>query len=125
MADASGGAAQTTGHTDHEMIAIYMAKTNFAKVTYRFGRRNPPVRERVSLMNARLKSAAGEVRVVMNPRCKELVRDFEQVSYKEGSSVIDKDRDRDRTHLTDALGYLVWEEFGPKKRFGGQGRALL
>ena len=92
----------------------------YAYITYRFGKKNPSVRDRVGLVNARLRSAAGEVNVVVDRRCRELIKDFEQVSYKDGSSVIDKDRDRERTHLTDALGYLTWEEFGPKKQYGGQ-----
>ena len=32
------------------------------------------------------------------------------MGYKENSRVIDKDRDPTRTHLSDALGYLVWQE---------------
>jgi len=32
------------------------------------------------------------------------------VSFKEGTNQIDKDRDRLRTHLSDALGYLLWQE---------------
>lgn len=124
MADASGGNARTTGSTDHEMIRTHMAKAGPARVSYRFGKKNPSVRDRVALVNARLRSAAGEVNIRVDPRCRELIKDFEQVGYKEGSSVIDKDRDRERTHLTDALGYLIWEEFGPKKRYGGQSLSL-
>ena len=52
----------------------------------------------------------GERRLAIHPRCKELIKDFEQVTYKENSLVIDKDRDPKRTHLSDALGYLVWQE---------------
>ena len=49
----------------------------------------------------------------------ELIKDFEQVVYKgEAASVIDKERDRRRTHLSDALGYLVWQEFRPKRPSG-------
>ena len=46
-------------------------------------------------------------------RCKELIKDFEQVAYKEDTNLIDKDKDRQRTHLSDALGYLVWQECRP------------
>jgi hypothetical protein len=48
--------------------------------------------------------------LLVHPRCKELIADFEQVIYKENSQVIDKERDSRRTHLSDALGYLVWQE---------------
>jgi len=45
-----------------------------------------------------------------DPKCKELIADLEQVSYLEDSTQIDKDKDRRRTHLSDALGYLIWQE---------------
>jgi hypothetical protein len=46
----------------------------------------------------------------VDPTCRELIEDFEQVSYEEDSTQIDKDKDRKRTHLSDALGYLIWQE---------------
>ena len=54
---------------------------------------------------AKLESAAGERKLAVHRRCKELIKDFEQVMYKDNSQVIDKDRDPKRTHLSDALGY--------------------
>ncbi|MES1257290.1 MAG: hypothetical protein ABUS51_02625, partial [Acidobacteriota bacterium] len=71
---------------------------------------NPPVRERVAAVNARLRNAHGDVRLLVDPKCRELIADFEQVSYKEDSVQVDKDKDRRRTHLSDALGYLVCQE---------------
>jgi hypothetical protein len=115
---------QTTGLSDYSMIQTYMAASENLKISYRFGSKNPPVRDRVGLVNAKLKSAAGEVNLLVHPKCRELVKDFEQVAYKEGSGVVDKDRDRERTHLSDALGYLVWDQFGPRKRFGEQKQSL-
>jgi len=58
-----------------------------------------------------LRNAAGETRLFINSKCKELIEDFEQVSYKADSMQIDKEKDRRRTHLSDALGYLLWQEF--------------
>ena len=43
---------------------------------------NPPVRDRVSLVNARLRNARDEVQLFVDPKCKELIDDFEQVSYR-------------------------------------------
>jgi hypothetical protein len=64
----------------------------------------------VNVLNARLKTASGRVSLFIDRRCRELIKDFEQVQYAEGTAEIDKARDRNRTHLTDALGYLVWQE---------------
>jgi hypothetical protein len=67
------------------------------------------VRERINLTNRQLKSASGRVGLVVDPGCKELIKDLEQVCFKADTNQIDKDRDRMRTHLSDALGYLIWQ----------------
>jgi hypothetical protein len=53
-------------------------------------------------------------------KCKELIMDFEQVAFKANTYQIDKERDRLRTHLSDALGYLLWQECVPVKEIGEQ-----
>jgi hypothetical protein len=39
--------------------------------------------------------------------------------------VIDKARDPARTHISDALGYLVWELFGEKQTVGEMNKRLF
>ncbi len=107
--DASGASMSTTGYSDYQVIRNYFA-SRMAKVTYRVPKANPPVRDRVSLVNTRLRNARGEARLFIDPKCRELIADFEQVAYCEDSTRIDKDKDRRRTHLSDALGYLIWQE---------------
>jgi hypothetical protein len=107
--DASGAAMKTTGYSDYQVIRSYFT-SRAGTVSYRVPKSNPPVRSRVSLVNARLRNANGEAQLFIDPKCMELIDDFEQVSYREDSTEIDKDRDRRRTHLSDALGYLVWHE---------------
>ena len=63
--------------------------------------------------------------MLIHPKCTELILDLEQVAYKPGSSVIDKDRDPRRTHLSDALGYLIWQECRPQGRAGERGERIL
>jgi hypothetical protein len=84
------------------------------------GSSNPLVADRVNLVNAKLRNADGDVVLLIDAKCKELIKDFEQVSYKPDSSVVDKDRDPQRTHLSDALGYLIWQEMRPRAPAGGQ-----
>jgi hypothetical protein len=108
--DASGAHEQTTGASDYGMVKEALRVGGYGQVDYRVPAANPHVRERVNLVNSRLRSMAGTVMLVIDQKCKELVRDFEEVSYKQDSSGIDKDRDRMRTHLSDALGYLLLEE---------------
>lgn len=108
--DASGYQQQTTGNTDYEMIRAYFQANARMPVRYGAPRCNPHVRDRVNLTNATLRAAAGNIGLLVDRKCIELIKDFEQVSYKEDSNQIDKDRDRMRTHLSDALGYLLWQE---------------
>lgn len=86
---------------------------------------NPSVRERVALVNAKLFSANDEIRLFVHPRCTGLVADFEEITFKPDSSVIDKERDPKRTHLSDALGYLIWQECRTRVVFGEQSRRLI
>jgi hypothetical protein len=47
----------------------------------------------------------------VDPQCKELIADLEQVVYKPGSTQIDKESDPARTHTSDALGYYLCRAF--------------
>ena len=109
--DASGYQQRTTGNTDYDIIAEYLKAHTTLQVQYRAARANPSVRERVMLVNRLLRSALGETSVYVNENCEELMKDFEQVAYKEDTFEIDKNRDRMRTHISDALGYLLWEVY--------------
>ncbi|MGH9674778.1 MAG: terminase large subunit domain-containing protein [Bryobacteraceae bacterium] len=123
--DASGHQMHTTGGNDYAVIRQFMNSRDYRVLRYSTPRVNPPVRDRVALVNSKLKNARGEAHLKVDPRCKELILDLEQVIYKTGSGVIDKERDSQRTHLSDALGYLLWQEFGPRAPAGPVGRPLL
>ncbi|MEO8100798.1 MAG: phage terminase large subunit [Acidobacteriota bacterium] len=125
FADATGARMQTTGTSDVAMLKEFFKSGAYGAVTFRVPTSNPAVRDRVNLMNAKLGSAAGVRDVAIHPRCKELIKDFEQVAYKENSQVVDKDRDPKRTHLSDALGYLVWQECGGPGKVGERGKRVV
>jgi hypothetical protein len=123
-ADATGSRMQTAGTSDVEILRKFFRNGDYGKVEFRIPTVNPAVRDRVAVMNGKLESAEGERRMRVHPRCKELIRDFEQVVFQENTQMIDKDRDAKRTHLSDALGYLVWQEFRAGK-IGERGMRLL
>ena len=64
---------------------------------------NPLVINRVNSMNNNL----AKRNMVIDPKCKGLIRDLEQVVNKEGTRDIDKTTNKELTHLSDALGYYV------------------
>ncbi len=123
--DASGQRLQTAGTTDYQIIKEYFRRTAYKNLKFLVPPSNPSVRERVALVNAKLFSADEEVRLLVHPGCTGLVADLEEVTYKPDSGIIDKDRDSKRTHLSDALGYLIWQECRPRAKFGEQGRRLI
>jgi len=124
-ADATGARLQTSGTTDLRMLKEFFASGEYGEVQFKVPKSNPAVRERVALMNAKLESAAGRRMLRVDARCRELIKDLEQVSYKESSLLIDKDRDPKRTHLSDALGYLMWQECRGVEKVGERGLRLI
>lgn len=124
-ADASGQNMQTTGESDLRMLRQFFRSGEYGVPNFAVPRSNPMVRDRVLLMNSKLCSAEGKRTLMVDPRCVELIRDLEQVGYKENSQVIDKEKDPRRTHLSDALGYLLWQRFGTGRTVGEQNRRLL
>jgi hypothetical protein len=116
--DASGRSRQTTGSSDFEIVERHLAEAGLGGANIRVPRANPPVRERTNLVNTLLGDAGGGVRLWISGRCHELIRDLEEVRYKPGSTVVDKEHDSARTHVSDALGYLVWEEFRKRQMAG-------
>jgi hypothetical protein len=103
----SGAARQTVadvGITDRRIIgeSIRAAGRN---VQLRHRSTNPPIRDRVNAVNALLYH--NRVRInPSTPGAKELIKDFETLIVKPGSSDIDLS-DPMRGHLSDALGYLI------------------
>ena len=123
--DATGNKLQTAGTTDYRILQKFFAEARYKRVHHKVEKSNPPVRERVALVNARLRDASGETSLFVSPNCKELIKDFEEVSYKTDSAVIDKEADPRRTHLSDALGYLLWQECERHTTYGHKNQRLI
>lgn len=123
--DSSGNNEHTVSNTDYSVVRSRLLKAGFRNVLFRVPNKNPAVLSRVQKVNALLTSSLGEVRLEINPKCRELIKDMEQVMFKPESGVVDKFRDPKRTHTSDALGYLVWELFGERPRVGEVNRPLF
>jgi hypothetical protein len=106
--DATGEARSTSSKTDYDLIREFFQGKGQFKVRFDYPRANPPVKDRVNSVNAMLKNATGGIRTYVHPGCKELITDFYEVSWKQSDRFeLDKVSDKKRTHLSDALGYLV------------------
>jgi len=125
-ADASAHHLHTSGGSDKEVIEGFFLERGVRGVRIEIPRSNPPVRQRIELVNGRMRSAAGDVSLKVDPRCGELIKDFELVQFVAGTCEIDKMKDPRRTHLSDALGYLLWQECrGHAARIGERGKRLF
>jgi PBSX family phage terminase large subunit len=121
--DASGNSRSTKGASDYEIVAKTLGESAI-QADYHIPSQNPRVKDRVNAMNAALRSHTGVTDLLVDKKCKELIKDFEQVAWKEGGTEIDKDRDKTRTHISDALGYLVCGLRGEVGTFGHQSHRL-
>ena len=62
------------------------------------------VRDRINAMNSRLLSSSGDRQLYVSPKCKHTIKSLERQTYKEGTSIPNKDG---FDHMNDAFGYLV------------------
>jgi hypothetical protein len=127
--DAAGEARSTSGHSDYEIIRRFFRTQTDFKVSYHNKSSNPLVRDRVNEVNAMLRNDQGERRLLVNPRCKHLIRDLERVSWKaDGHDNLLPQLDKtnpELTHSTDALGYLIDTEFGLRQQGGPKSTILF
>lgn len=63
------------------------------------------VRDRINAVNSRLKSASGQIKLYIDPKCKHTIESLERQVYKPGTTQPDKDGGYD--HMNDALGYMI------------------
>ena len=66
--------------------------------------RHALVRDRINAVNSRLLSSDGQRKLLIDPKCKQTIESLERQTYKEGTSIPNKDG---FDHMNDALGYLV------------------
>lgn len=127
--DASGDARKSSSlKTDWQQVKEIMRTNARVPVTYHVPAANPPVRGRIQTVCSMLRNAQGERRLIVDPKCVELIADLEQVAWKRDSAnnpLDDLDKsDPKRTHLSDALGYAVWAACRPHQP-GPQSSPLL
>ena len=123
--DASGHARSTKGSSDYDIVRRMLSRYGMSSFALVVPRNNPRVADRVALVNGLLSAASGSIRLIIDTKCHELAKDLLELRFKEGTSIIDKHTDHDRSHLSDALGYLVWQEYSIKTPLGEQDRRLL
>jgi hypothetical protein len=109
--DASGSSRKTSNKSDYQIIREFFANETRYKLIYHIKNANPEVKDRVRAMNGVMRNAKGECRLLHDARCIQLETDLNQVKWKRDVSnnpIYEFDKhDPRRTHVSDALGYLV------------------
>lgn len=110
IGDATGKAGQRAamGRSDYSIIEEIFNNAGI-KFENRTPDSNPEVKDRVNVVNSKLKAADGARHIFLHPdRCKMLKKDLQRVSWKKGlSQVLDQTTDPTLTHMSDAMGYAV------------------
>ena len=102
--DASGGNRSTnSSKTDIAILESY----GFSNQS---PRSNPPIRDRVSSVQALLCNGKGETRLHIHASCRKLIESMELQSYNEKREPC---KDLGHDHMADCLGCLIWREFNP------------
>ena len=106
--DPSGSSRSTKSKvTDYDII-----KSILPNAIFRVKLSHPFVIDRINAVNSRLKNSRNERNLFINvKKCPFLVKDCEQVLYKENTKDIDKTSNSDLTHASDGLGYFIEYEY--------------
>jgi len=121
--DATGkGRHSAASQSDWQIVRDFFSHYHGYEFAIQVPPSNPPVKDRVCCVNAMLRNRAGERRLLVDRSCKHLIQDFERVHWKRdpfGSPMIEIDKsDPKRSHLSDAVGYMIAQAFPIQGRYG-------
>lgn len=114
IGDAAGNSRTTKGERPDisDVIIIEEDKRfwdTYEKITPAdFPAANPSVLSRVASVNAMLRPDLGPPKLLIDKKCERLIKDFQSVTFANGRE-IDKKTNAELTHMSDALGYVIWQ----------------
>ena len=107
MGDAAARVRNTSAHlSDYLLIK---SDERFGNKRVQYSASNPKIADRFAATNALFCNAVRQRRCVIHPRCVHLIEDLNARAYVPGTS--DPADSNDVGHMTDALGYIVWQLF--------------
>lgn len=115
--DASGDNRSTQSEfTNYATIRKVLKDNGYKNFRFELRDYNPPILNRISAFNARVKSADGKIHLFVDAKCKYLLENIYNLKYKEGTSLIDipkfhqiksDKRKKFMGHIFDAASYLT------------------
>jgi phage terminase large subunit len=114
--DPTGSARKTSaaGRTDHDIIR----RAGFSVVS---PKAPWAVKDKINATNWMIRTADGQCKMFVHPRCKNTIKALKNVTFKEGSEDYVIDKSANIEHWTDGLGYLVLGGFNMLYAQAGKG----
>ncbi len=119
--DATGAFGSTNSTTSNHII---LQNNGFKVIT---DKTNPSVADSITAVNSMLRSANGDIRLTIDPKCRRLRECLIKHTYKENTRIPDKDSGYD--HLTDCMRYVIYrnwplktasQNYAPKRMAAGR-----
>lgn len=117
--DPTGSARKTSsaGRTDHDIIRRFGFGCVSPKAPW-------AVKDKINATNWMIRTAEGQMRLFVHPRCKHTIKALKNVTYKQGAEDYVIDKSANIEHWTDGLGYLILSEFNPLHERAGRGTGI-
>lgn len=119
--DASGSNrnvnTSTRNANSYTIMRNRLSELGYRDVALRVPNSNPLIEDRIAAFNGQIKDADGNVKLTIDPKCKKLIYNLENLKYIEGTSALDLPTPRQITqdkqlkylgHIFDAVSYLTW-----------------
>src|ERR1051326_3099997 len=86
--DPAGNAGHTAaaGKSDWNIVHEFLSRCPNIQPNYRVPSAHPAIRDRVNATNALICTETGEHRLHIDPKCRQLIKDLEQVTWKEDAN---------------------------------------
>jgi len=100
--DPTGAARKTSaaGKTDHGIIRQHGFRVVAPRSPW-------AIKDRLNATNWLIKNMEGERRLMVHPRCKNVIKSLRNLTYKEGVDDFVPDKDSGLDHHADGLGYMI------------------
>lgn len=100
--DPTGAARKTSaaGKTDHGIIRQHGFRVVAPKSPW-------AIKDRLNATNWLIRNMEGERRLMVHPRCKNVIKSLKNLTYKEGVDDFIPDKDSGLDHHADGLGYMI------------------
>ncbi len=87
--DASGDYRSCTSEMSNYMIIKKALEAYGYRVQFEIRSFNPPIKNRIIAFNSKVRNAEGKVSLYVDPKCKQLLYNINNLRYKVGTSIID------------------------------------